>query len=417
MYPLKVILVGAMEAVLPQLRKALHDNPAVTEAEFLKVSDAIDNYRWVQDETRLLVMAVRSFQDVEDLQKLKRTFTAWPILALVDFSRNGGSNLLLLANRAGASQVVPLPLDNEDFRAAMEAIGKDFGYAAANAKVLAVCGVTGGCGATTLTLNLAAEMTHLEKVRSIAVELAYQRGTLATYLNVEPQYVIPDLLSAEGKLDMHMVEKALTRAAENFYILSGAHDKISRLEVQPRDVQRLLDYLRRLAQVLVLDVPCTLDELFLQTLAAADQVVFVAEPNPASLRSLHLVLEMLNQAGDGRGDYPVYVVLNRYDSRNSDVEPRRIQELLRVRRLYTVGNDYTAIRAALNCGQTLRAGPAVQGPGRHRPPGPHPLQRRRTRRWQLEAVQPTRPHVRHGLLTLLRQSNPSHHLLQSMPDS
>ena len=105
----------------------------------------------------------------------------------------------------------------------------------------------------------------------------------------------------------------------------------------------------------MLDVPCTLDELFLQTLAAADQVVFVAEPNPASLRSLHLVLEMLNQAGEGRGDYPVYVVLNRYDSRNSDVEPRRIQELLRVRRLYTVGNDYTAIRAALNGGQTLRA--------------------------------------------------------------
>ncbi len=355
MYPLKVILVGCMDAVLPQLRQALHDNPAVTEAEFVKVSDAIDNYRWAQDETRLLMVTVRSFQDVEELQKLKRTFTAWPILALVDFTRSGGSNLLLLANRAGASQVVPMPLDVEDFRAAMEAIGKDFGYAAANAKVIAVCGVTGGCGATTLTLNLAAEMTHLEKVRSIAVELAYQRGTLATYLNVEPEYDIPDLLSAEGKLDMHMVEKALTRAGENFYILSGAHDKISRLEVMPRDVQRLLDYLRRLAQVLVLDVPCTLDELFLQTLAAADQVVFVSEPNPTSLRSLHLVLEMLNQAGEGRGDYPVHVVLNRCDSRNADIDPRRVQELLRVRRLYTVGNDYNAIRAALNAGQTLRA--------------------------------------------------------------
>jgi Flp pilus assembly CpaE family ATPase len=353
MYPLKVILVGCTDAVLPQVRQALHDNPAVTEAEFLKVSDAIDNYRWAQDETRLLVTTVRSLQDVEDLQKLKRTFNGWPILALVDYNRNGGNNLLLLANRAGASQVVPMPLEVDDFRSAMEAIGKDHGYAAANAKVVAVCGVTGGCGATTLTLNLAAEMTHLEKIRSVAVELAYQRGTLATYLNVEPQYVIPDLLSAEAKFDMHMVEKALTRAADNFYILSGAHDKISRLEVQPRDLQRLLDYLRRLAQVLVLDVPCTLDELFLQTLAAADQVVFVAEPNPASLRSLHLVLELLNQTG-GRGDCPLHVVLNRYENR-ADVDLRRIQELLRVPRMYTVANDYNAIRAALNAGQTLRA--------------------------------------------------------------
>ena len=80
MYPLRVILVGCNETVLPQVRQALHDNPAVTEAEFNKVSEAIEDYRWAQDETRLLIASIKSLQDVDDLQKLKRTFAAWPIL-------------------------------------------------------------------------------------------------------------------------------------------------------------------------------------------------------------------------------------------------------------------------------------------------------------------------------------------------
>ena len=46
------------------------------------------------------------------------------------------------------------------------------------------------------------------------------------------QYVIPDLLSNDCKLDMHMVEKALTPIADNFFILSGAHQTITSGEVK-----------------------------------------------------------------------------------------------------------------------------------------------------------------------------------------
>jgi pilus assembly protein CpaE len=355
MYPLKVILVGCNEHVLPQVRQALHDNPAVTEAEFPRVSDAVDNYRWAQDETRLLIAYIRGIQEVEDLQRLKWTFPAWPILALIDFSRSGSSNLLLLANRAGASQVVPVPLEMDDFRSALDAIGKDYGYAAANAKVIAVSGVTGGAGATTLTINLAYELAHLDKVRSIAAELHCQRGMLATFLNVEPHYAITDLLSADTKLDLHMVEKALTPVADGFSILSGAHQSITPMEVLPRDVQRLLDYLRRLAQVLVLDVPCTNDALFLQTLGAADQVVLVCEPNPPALRALQMVLELLGR-GDGLPEEStVHVVLNRFDTRAPDVDIKKVQDLLRVPRLHLVANDYAAVRRSLDAGVVLRA--------------------------------------------------------------
>jgi Flp pilus assembly CpaE family ATPase len=96
--------------------------------------------------------------------------------------------------------------------------------------------------------------------------------------------------------------------------------------------------------------------LFLQTLAAADQVVLVAEPTPPSLRSLHMVLELLGRADQdrGSGEWPIHVVLNRADGKGQDLDLKKVQELLRVSRLHTIANDYQNVRAALNNGKVLR---------------------------------------------------------------
>src|SRR5262245_49728039 len=125
MYPLKVLLVNTSETLLPTVRQALHNHPAVSEGEFTKAGDLIDNCRWTQNESPLVPFHLNSIDDLEDLQRVKRAFTEWPIIALVDGCESRSYSLLLLANRGGAAQVVPTPLDEEDFRLAMEAVGAD----------------------------------------------------------------------------------------------------------------------------------------------------------------------------------------------------------------------------------------------------------------------------------------------------
>ena len=357
MYPLKTILVNCSETLLPTLRQVLHNHPAVSEGEFARAGDVIDNCRWTQDEARLLIFHLNSIDALEDLQRLRRTFGDWPILTLVDGCDGRSFNLLLLANRAGANQVAPTPLDEEDFRMAMEAIGQDYGFDSPNARMIAVSGVTGGCGATTLALNIAYQIVSKIKQHTILAELAFQKGMLATYLNVEPKYVIHDLLANSVKLDLHVVQQALTNIEPNFDILSGPHRQIMPLEVSPLDVNRLLDYLRRLCGILILDVPCTNDEVYVQTLAAADQVVLVAEQTLPSLRSLRLVLDMLGRTNlsetpvDGR---PIHLVVNRYNYKAEDYSLDRLEGLLQVKKLLTVGNDFATVNAALNSGKPLK---------------------------------------------------------------
>jgi pilus assembly protein CpaE len=357
MYPLKVLLVNTREAILSSVRHALHNHPAVCEGEFEGASEAIDNCRWTQDEPRLIVYHLKSIRDLDDLHRLKRSFTDWPILALVDGCEGPSHSLLLLANRAGALQVVPTPIDVEDFRLAMDAIGTDHGFDIPNARVIAVSGVTGGCGATTLALNLGYQVVSASNQHTILAEMAFQKGMLATYLDVEPKYCMHDLLANSVKLDLHVVQQALTNIETNFDILSGPHNQIMPLEVSVIDVHRLLDYLRRLCRVVMLDVPCTNDDVYMQTLSAADHVVLVAEQNLPSLRSLRLMLDMLGRTNlsetplDGK---PIHLVVNRYNYKSAEYSLARLEELLQVKKLYTVANDYPSVNAALNHGKPLK---------------------------------------------------------------
>jgi len=358
MFPLKVIIVGLSDNLLLDVRRRLQAYPAEIEAEFRNINDAVERWSWSEDsDPRLVVTRFRGLDDLQELQCVKRAFN-WPMLTLVEGPRQEMLTLFILANRNGATQLVPMPLDEEDFRAAMESVASGCGFHGGNAKVIAVSGVTGGSGATTVAINLASEIAHLLKMHTILVELSLQKGMLGTYLNVEPSFTIPDLFTGPTALDLHMVKQALTTIAPNFDILTGAHHAIADVHVQHRDVLQLLDYLRRLCQVLVLDVPCTLDDSYLQTLSSASQVILVAEQNLPSLRSLKLVLEMLGRANLNResmsGDVGLHVVLNRYNPNMQDFDLAKLKELLRLPTMLTIANDYNAVNAALLHGMPLR---------------------------------------------------------------
>jgi pilus assembly protein CpaE len=357
MYPLKTVLINFSEHGIASFREALEDAQVSIEAVFADVNRAVEKWTWNDSDSRLALFYIESMQDVKDLECLKRAFN-WPVLAVVDAPRDQIATLLILANRAGAAQVVALPLDPDDLRAGLDAICREHGYHGTEGRSVAVTGVTGGCGATTVAINLADCVAFHHQRHCALVELAMQKGMLATYLNVDPKYVLPDLLQPGIKLDQHVVRQALTRIADNFDIVSGAHMQITPVQVTTPDLLRLIEHFRRAADVLVLDVPWTGDDQFVQSLSAASHVVLVAEQNLPSLRSLKLVLDMLGRSDLARkaGGVLVEAVVNRYDPRSRDFPLERVREVLGVPNLVTVANDYPSVNASVNRGEPLRLG-------------------------------------------------------------
>jgi pilus assembly protein CpaE len=354
MYSLDVVLLGCPESALPQLRREL-DKKQARYTEFSSVPQFLASYPAVREWTgndaqapnrsNLFILYVSEAQHIAHMQSLGQSY---PVLALIE-SRVDPS-LVFHAMREGASQVVQLPLQADDFNAALDRVALQFGHAASGASVIAVAGASGGCGATIIALNLAYEIAHRQATPCILAELAMQLGALPTYLNIEPLVTIQDLLQDLERQGSYIVRKALTRVGQ-LDVLTGPHRTIGTRAASAKDVLRIIATLRPMADVVVLDVPCTYDDLFFHALAAADAVVLVGEQKVPSVRALALLRRTLAQeAGIG----VQRLVINRYDPKIKGFTSTDLEKVLDVAGLLTIANDYPSVMAAVNNGRPLR---------------------------------------------------------------
>ncbi len=247
--------------------------------------------------------------------------------------------------------MVVLPLGSVDFQTALDAIAARLARPAAASRLVAVSGVTGGCGATTLALNLAYEMAHSAQRQAILAELSMQMGMLVTYLEFEAKYTIEDLIHYGSQLDVLIVEQALVKITDRLRVLAGPERPIALTEDLPDRLRVILNYLRNLADVVVIDVPCSFDEAYVDLLASADEVVLVGERRIPAIRNVQLVLRSLAQKGSPSR---CHLVLNRYDPQIEGFTAEDLQKLLNLPRVLTVANDPVQVNKALNQGRPLR---------------------------------------------------------------
>jgi pilus assembly protein CpaE len=345
--PLDVVLVGCGPAVSLQVQRELPALGARLEATFADVP-APGRLPGPGERIRVFVVHLDSAAALERPRQLGAAFAGQPVLGLVDAGLEPA--VLFGAMRTGAVQLVPLPLKAADFKAALECIAGLFGHAAAPSRVIAVSGVTGGCGATTLAVNLAHEVAHLNAAPTTLCELALHMGAVAPYLDLEPRYTTMDLLPDMARVDTDLVRKVLTPVNEHLSILPGPYRAITSQPVRLDDVFRLIDHLKALARVVVLDVPCTYEPLHFKVLAAADRAVLVAEQTVASVRGLKMVRDILRREEGVRNEA---VVINRYNPRTPGFGLAQLGKLLDVAEPLAVVAD-PAVVESVNHGRPLR---------------------------------------------------------------
>jgi pilus assembly protein CpaE len=342
---MKLFLIGFDDDIAPQVRQELLGRWASITAEFAGISAAMRGVLLMEKESCLFVVLVRSADDLDDVRRLTEKWPGRPVLALLE--EHCDASLIVKAIRAGASQVVKCPIHSEDIREALDCIAAQFDMGRNLGKVIAVSGATGGCGATTVALNLAAQIAHQKHAPCILTELSLRMGVLATYLDIEPAYTSTDLVSRLDRLDNYLVQQSLTRVDDNLLVLPGPYHAIETDATAPLDVLKLVDVLKHLAPVVVLDVPATYDELFFRALSLADKAVLVVEPKVAPLRAAQLVA-----AGMTSGK-PLDFVINRYNPKGNGLTLEKLQGVLKNDRLTTVAEDEVLLAAA-NRGQLLR---------------------------------------------------------------
>ncbi|MDP9245828.1 MAG: AAA family ATPase [Chloroflexota bacterium] len=155
-------------------------------------------------------------------------------------------------------------------------------------RLIPVYSPKGGVGCTTIATNLAVALAS--KGRSVAlVDLDLQFGDVGSVLDLKSANSIADLL-AQPEITQELVNDTFVTHASGVRVLL-APENLSVVEtIDPADAVALLKKLTALFDYVVCDLWSSLEELSIQTMRAADQVVLVTTPELPALRNVQRVV-------------------------------------------------------------------------------------------------------------------------------
>jgi pilus assembly protein CpaE len=224
-----------------------------------------------------------------------------PLLSeLITMASGQGIRVILIAEdvsptvlhqllRHGADEFVPYPLPEGELEAAIDRIRKreeqavadETPFAAGNAPgdgvLLAVQGLAGGTGATTLAVNLAWELATVEKEappRVCLLDFGLQTGATATYLDLPRRDAVFEMWSDTDAMDEDIFRQSLTAFEDKLWVLTAPTDMLPLDMITPEDVDRVLAMARSKFDYVIVDMPGTL-VLWTETVLNAAQIYFL----------------------------------------------------------------------------------------------------------------------------------------------
>lgn len=189
---------------------------------------------------------------------------------------------------AGVVDYLVKPVSAADLQRAIAQA--DEGAAGGNAasarrgRVTAVLGARGGVGASMVALNLAWLLSHEHGRKTALVDFDLHFGTAALSLDLETGGGFRDVLQNPSRIDPLFLERASLRVGEKLVLLGTEESLTASRQWTPESVKPLLDELTQAQDDVVIDLPRGVAIEATELLAAADQVVVVADASLSSLR-------------------------------------------------------------------------------------------------------------------------------------
>lgn len=259
--------------------------------------------------------------------------------------------------RAGAHDVVPLPLVREELETALDPIrklaqGQQQRTKAGHRKVVTVIKSEGGVGATALVGQLAIAFAAGERAmgrEACLLDLDIQFGDAAFQLGLQPELCLTDLIQAGKRLDGDMLRSVATQHPSGLNVVA-APKEITPLEALTSDqVLKIVDLAADEYGTVFIDLPMNWSNWSLSLLARSDMVLMVTELRVPCLHRARRQLDLLDAQGLHHLD--VRIVVNRAEKGMfKNIGTGDAERVLRRPVAYTIANDHQTMTQAIDRG-------------------------------------------------------------------
>jgi pilus assembly protein CpaE len=224
------------------------------------------------------------------------------------------------------------------------------------AQIFTFLPAVGGAGVTTLAVQTAMLLLNSGargKTSTCLVDLDFQHGACADYLDIEPRLNLGEIEPRPERLDRQLLEVMLSQHPSGLSVIAAPNRPAEMRSFDPNVVTRLLDLVSSHFDYVVFDMPRTWFSWTDSVLLGSNKLFIVSETTVPSLRQAKQLVEAIRERlGDGPKPQ---VIINRFAQKLFSPGLRRadIKQAIGDAFLDCVPNDYALVREAIDRGVPL----------------------------------------------------------------
>jgi len=194
-------------------------------------------------------------------------------------------------------------------------------------RAIAVTGVRGGVGATTIAVNLAWHFGVGMHRHTVLLDPDTHLGATAFLLNIQPGPGLRMALESPDRIDSLLAERAAQPAADRLHVLAAEEKIASHTSHAPGAAAALLTALRNRYNFIIVDVPYAPVPLYRDLLDLVDQRILVMDPSLAAIRDTVRLMGLPKGPGQ---DQRAVVVMNRTGAPGG-LSRKQVEEALKMK--------------------------------------------------------------------------------------
>jgi pilus assembly protein CpaE len=294
----------------------------------------------------------------EEMAALARLMTrvgSWPPVVVITQAFDGDLARTLLQMRVGDFLIKPVsPV--ELVRTCARVARSSSPSMATEAEILTFLPAVGGAGVTTLAVQSAMMLLNSGqrgKASTCLVDLDFQHGTCADYLDREPRLDLGEIEPRPERLDRQLLEVMLSHHPSGLAVIAAPNRPAEMRSFDPDMVTRLLDLVSSHFDHVVFDMPRTWFSWTDSVLLGSNRLFIVSEMTVPGLR---LAKQLVEAVRERLADGPrPEVVINRFEQRmfSSGLRKGDIEQVLGDAFAAAIPNNYGLVREAIDRGIPL----------------------------------------------------------------
>jgi pilus assembly protein CpaE len=297
--------------------------------------------------------------ELQALERLMLQIGARPPVVAVTQGFDGGVARRLMQMRVADCLVKPVPpveLVRTCARVAKSASTPAAGVETTEAQIFTFLPAVGGAGVTTLAVQTAMLLLNSGargKSTTCLVDLDFQHGACADYLDIEPRLNLSEIEPRPERLDRQLLEVMISQHPSGLAVVAAPNRPAEMRLFDPDVVTRLLDLVSSHFDYVVFDMPRTWFSWTDSVLLGSDRLFIVSETTVPGLRQAKQLVDAIRERL-GDGPHP-HVIINRFvpklfspGLRKSDIEAAIGDAFLAC-----IPNDYGLVREAIDRGVPL----------------------------------------------------------------